>query len=156
VRQTGEPADRLLPVRATYVPRWTWLLLPFGWLAFMIARGFTTELATGLVPFSQAGLARKRAQAWARLGWGVLGAVLLLVVLYRVAWPLALLGGCVLVALLSGLGLISAELHATGAVGAHLDPENGAVVLWGVHDRFKQAVESGQRPDPEVRYWQPQ
>jgi hypothetical protein len=28
--------------------------------------------------------------------------------------------------------------------------------LWGVHQRFKQAVEERQRPDPNLRYWQTQ
>jgi hypothetical protein len=155
--RTGEPADRLLPVRASYTPRWTWLLLPFGgWLAWLIARGFTTEETMGLVPFSQAGLARRHLRARRRLAAVVAGALLLLVVLYRVAWPFAFLGGCALVALLFGLAWISVGQSGAAEVGAHLDPEARVIVLWGVHDRFKQAVEHGQRPDPNVRYWQPQ
>jgi hypothetical protein len=155
--KTGEPADRLLPIRAAYTPGWTWLLLLFGgFWAFLIGRGFTTEETMGLVPFSQAALARRRVRGYRRLAAAVLGAVLLLVVLYRVAWPFAFFGGSVLVALLFGFGWISVGVGGASQVGAHLDPEGRTVLLWGVHERFRQAVEDGQRPDPNVRYWQTQ
>ena len=153
--RTGEPADCLLPVRASYTPRWTWLLLAFGgFWAFLIARGFTTEETMGLVPFSQAALTRWRVQARSRLGWAVLGALLLLVVLYRIDWPLAFFGGCVLVAFLFGFAWVS--LLGGGKVGARFEPEVPTVLLWGVHQRFKQAVEDGQQPDPTLRYWRTQ
>jgi hypothetical protein len=127
-----------------------------GFWAFLIGRGFTTEETMGLVPFSQAALARRRVRGYRRLAAAVLGAVLLLVVLYRVAWPFAFFGGSVLVALLFGFGWISVGVGGASQVGAHLDPEGRTVLLWGVHERFKQAVEDGQRPDPNVRYWQTQ
>ena len=153
--KTGEAANCLLPIRASYRPRWTWLLLLFGgFWAFLIARGFTAEETMGLVPFSQAALTRRRVRARGRLGWTVLGALLLLVVLYRIAWPFAFFGGCVLVAFLFGVGW--AWLLGVAEVGARLDPEARTVLLWGVHERFKQAVEGGQQPDPNVRYWQTQ
>jgi hypothetical protein len=155
--KTGEPADCLLPVRAAYTPRWTWLLLLFGgFWAFLIGRGFTTEETMGLVPFSQAALARSRVEGRRRLAAAVLGAVLLLGILYRVAWPFAFFGGCALIAFLFGFGWISVGVRGASEVGAHLDPEARTVLLWGVHERFKQAVEDGQRPDPNVRYWQTQ
>jgi hypothetical protein len=155
--KTGEPADCLLPVRAAYTPGWTWLLLVFGgFLAFLIGRGFTTQETMGLVPFSQAALARWRVQARSRLGWAVLGALLLLIVLYRIAWPLAFFGGCALVALGFGFGWLSMSVGGATEVGARLEPEAEMVLLWGVHERFKQAVEEGQQPDPNVRYWQSQ
>jgi hypothetical protein len=155
--KTGEPADCLLPVRAAYTPRWTWLLLLFGgFWAFLIGRGFTTEETMGLVPFSQAALARRRVRGRGRLAAAVLGALLLLAILYRVAWPLAFFGGCALVAFLFGFGWISVGVSGASEVGAHLDPEAQTVLLWGVHERFKQAVEDGQWPDPKVRYWQTQ
>jgi hypothetical protein len=101
--KTGEPADCLLPVRAAYTPRWTWLLLVFGgFWAFLIGRGFTTEETTGLVPFSQAALARWRVRGRRRLAAAVVGALVLLALLYRVAWPLAFFGGCALIASLFG------------------------------------------------------
>lgn len=108
------------------------------------------------MPFSQPALARRRVQARSRLGWVVLGALLLLVVLYRIAWPLAFLGGCALVALVFGFGWISVSVSGATEVGAHLDPDAQTVLLWGVHQRFKQAVEERQRPDPNLRYWQTQ
>jgi hypothetical protein len=37
-----------------------------------------------------------------------------------------------------------------------LDPDAQTVLLWGVRQRFKQAVEERQRPDPNLRYWQTQ
>lgn len=154
--KTGEPADHLLPIRASYTPRWTWLLLAFGgFWAFLIARGFTTEETMELVPFSQAALARWQVRGRRRLAAAVLGAVLLLVVLYRVAWPFAFFGGCALIALLFGFGWISVGV-APSEVGAQFDPEARVVLLWRVHDNFKRAVERGQRPDPNVRYWQTQ
>jgi hypothetical protein len=153
--KTGQPADCLLPVRAAYAPRWTWLLLLFGgFWAFLIGRGFTTEETMGLVPFSQATLARWRVRRRDRLAAAVLGGVLLLALLYRVAWPLAFFGGCLLIAVLFGFAWVS--LLGGAELGAHLDPEAQTVLLWGVHERFKQAVEDGQRPDPNVRYWQTQ
>jgi hypothetical protein len=153
--KTGEPADCLLPVRAAYTPRWTWLLLVFGgFWAFLIARGFTTEETMGLVPFSQAALTRRRIRGRDRLAAAVLTAVLLLAFLYRVGFPFGFYGGFVLVAFLFGFGW--EWLLGGGEVGAHLDPEARVVLLWGVHERFKQAVEGGQRPDPNLRYWQTQ
>jgi hypothetical protein len=153
--KTGEPADCLLPVRAAYTPRWTWLLLVFGgFWAFLIGRGFTTEEAMGLVPFSQAALARRRVRGRGRMAAAVLGAILLLAVLYRVAWPFAFFGGCALIAFVFGFAWVS--LLGGGEVGAHLDPAARTVLLWGVHERFRQAVEDRQRPDPNVRYWQTQ
>jgi hypothetical protein len=99
-----------------------------GFWAFLIARGFTTKETMGLVPFSQAALTRWRVQARTRLGWAVLGALLLLVVLYRIAWPFAFFGGCVLVAFLFGFAWVS--LLGGGEVGARFDPEAPTVLLW--------------------------
>ena len=153
--KSGEAADCPLPARAAYTPAWTWLLLLFGGLwAFLIARGFTTKDAAGLLPFSQAALARQRVRGHDRAAAAVLGAVLLLALLYQVGFQYAFLGGCVLVAFLFGFGW--AWLLGCGEVGARLDPEARTVLLWGVHERFKQAVEDGQRPDPNVRYWRTQ
>jgi membrane associated rhomboid family serine protease len=90
------------------------------------------------------------------LAAAVLGAVLLLAILYRVAWPFAFFGGCALIAFLFGFGWSSVGVSGASEVGAHLDPEARTVLLWDVHERFRQAVEDGQRPDPNVRYWQTQ
>jgi hypothetical protein len=114
--KTGEAADCLLPARAAYTPAWTWLLLLFGGLwAFLIARGFTTRDTTGLLPFSQAALARQRVRGHDRAAAAVLGAVLLLALLYQVGVQYAFLGGCVLVAFLFGFG--SAWLLGVGWSG---------------------------------------
>lgn len=153
--KSGEAADCPLPARAAYTPAWTWLLLLFdGLWAFLIARGFTTRDTTGLLPFSRAALARHRVRGHDRAAAAVLGAVLLLALLYQVGFQYAFLGGCVLVAFLFGFGW--AWLLGAFEVGGRLDLEARTVLLWGVHERFKQAVEDGQRPDPNVRYWRTQ
>jgi hypothetical protein len=150
--KTGERADRLLPVRALHAPGWTWMLLPFGgFWAFLIARGFTTVETTGLVPFSGRALARLRARWRRRLAAFAIGALLLLIVLNR-SWGPALLLIAAPIAIL--FGWLSDGVFGADVVGARFDPEGGTVLLWGVHEAFRRAVESGQQPDPSLRHWQ--
>jgi hypothetical protein len=95
-----------------------------------------------------------RARGRRRLAYGAVGALVLIVVLYRASWLVALIVAYAAIAFL--VGWLSVNVAGGGTVGAKFDPERRTVLLWGVHEGFKRAVERGQRPDPNVRRWQTQ
>ena len=59
--KTGEPADGFAKVVSNSTPSWTWILLLFGILPFLIVHYFTTVRIVGLVPMSDVALRRGRA-----------------------------------------------------------------------------------------------
>jgi hypothetical protein len=76
----------------------------------------------------------------------------LLVLLDRAAWPPAIVIVAAPVAIL--VGWLSVGVVGGDAVGARFDPERETVLLWGVHEAFKRAVEVGQRSDPALPHRQ--
>ena len=50
--KTGEQADGFATIEFTSTPQWTWILLLFGILPFVIARAFSKVRVVGLVPMS--------------------------------------------------------------------------------------------------------
>lgn len=76
--KTGEPADGFARVEFTSTPAWTWILLLFGILPFLIARWFSKVRVSALVPMSEAALRRGRRFNWTVMGLLVVGALLLL------------------------------------------------------------------------------
>ncbi|MDP9185128.1 MAG: hypothetical protein M3O29_05620, partial [Actinomycetota bacterium] len=59
--KTGGPADGFATIVFTSTPGWTWILLLFGILPFLIARYFSSVRIVGLVPMSDVALRRGRA-----------------------------------------------------------------------------------------------
>ena len=82
------------------------------------------------------------------------GALVLILLLYRASWLTAMIVAAAPIAFL--VGWLSVNVVGGGTVGAQFDPEGRTVLLWGVHEGFKRAVERGRRPDPNVRRWQTQ
>jgi hypothetical protein len=72
--KTGAPADGYSRFEALSAPGWTWILLLFGILPFLIARYFSTVRVVGLIPLSDA--ARRRIGMFNRLVVGLLVASL--------------------------------------------------------------------------------
>lgn len=115
--KTGEAADGVARLEFTTTPSWTWILLLFGILPFLIARGFSRVRVNGLVPMSDSALRRGRifgrvvfilfllgaalliwgsaagpAIAWAGIGV-LLGSLLVVVVGWPFIWPTGQIDG---------------------------------------------------------------
>jgi hypothetical protein len=75
--KTGEAAEGSATIEFTSTPAWTWILLLFGILPFLIARAFSKTRVRGIVPMSDAALRRARTFNWICAGILVLAAILL-------------------------------------------------------------------------------
>lgn len=75
--KTGEAADGSATIEFTSTPSWTWILLLFGILPFLIARYFATVRVLGLVPMSDVALRRARSFTWTYRGFLLLGGLVL-------------------------------------------------------------------------------
>lgn len=95
--KTGGPAEATAKFRYRSTPPWTWILLLFGILPFLIARWFSGVQVLALIPFSEAAL--RRGKTFNRVVWGFLLLAVLLIVLGAALG--ALLGPAVA---LAGLG----------------------------------------------------
>lgn len=74
---TGDPAEEYVRITFTSTPGWTWILLLFGILPFLIARAFSKTRVVGLVPMSDAALRRARSFNWIVGGLFGVGALIL-------------------------------------------------------------------------------
>ena len=95
--KTGEAADDYVPIEFTSTPGWTWILLLFGIIPFLIARAFSTVRVVGLVPFSEVARRRRRAFNWLCIGF-LLVSVVVLVIGIRTDTAVVLTGVAMLVA----------------------------------------------------------
>lgn len=134
--RTGEPTDELAAVRLDSLPEWTWILLLFGVVPFLIAVTFATERVAGRLPMSRR--ARERRRGHRRRAWIAGATALGLFAVASVAqtpWPVWFAVGALVVVLASLVGLErslpSARPDRTG-IGVHLR---------GVHPGFVEAVE---------------
>lgn len=136
--RTGRPADGLVPVRFRPVPGWTWLLLPFGVLPFLVATFFAGELVVGDVPATRAVVDHQR--RWRRRGvW--LGLAALVGVGLAVLGSSPVLAGLAVACGLTSLGIL-AWRWATW-ITVKTDRNGIWVRISGVHDDFAEAVASG-------------
>jgi hypothetical protein len=94
--KTGEPADGFATMVFTSTPQWTWILLFFGILPFLIVRYFTTVRITGLVPMSDVALGRARAFTWTYRGFFVLSGLVIVIGFFMRDRPAILLEGLVI------------------------------------------------------------
>ena len=62
--KTGQPADGFKTLQFVSTPGWTWILLLFGILPFLIARYFAARRIYALIPMSDLALRRIRAFTW--------------------------------------------------------------------------------------------
>ena len=58
--RTGQPADARLRIKQRATPGWVWLLLPFGFLPFLVANIFAGETVIGMVPVNRSVIERQR------------------------------------------------------------------------------------------------
>jgi hypothetical protein len=119
--KTGAPADGFASVEFTSTPAWTWILLLFGILPFLIARAFSRVRVVGLVPMSDAALRRGRVFTWTYLGAFALGIVLIVIAVASESSIAAVSGVVALIAALL------TRLHAEPADVVDALPADGAV-----------------------------
>jgi hypothetical protein len=62
--KTGQPADGFATLQFASAPGWTWILLLFGILPFLIARYFAARRIYASIPMSDLALRRIRAFTW--------------------------------------------------------------------------------------------
>ena len=77
--KTGEVAEGFTSITVTSTPSWTWILLLFGILPFLIAQAFSSTRIVGLVPMSEVAMRRTHAFTWTYRGFLVIGAAVLAV-----------------------------------------------------------------------------
>lgn len=105
--KTGAAAAGTAELQFTATPSWTWILLLFGILPFLIARSFSRIRLNALLPMSDAALRRGRAFNWTvrilfvvgvglliagsatgpALAWAGIGVLLGSVLVVVVGWP---------------------------------------------------------------------
>jgi hypothetical protein len=81
--KTGEPTDGYAKMEFSSSPPWTWILLLFGILPFLIAHFFASVHVVGFVPMSD--VAQRRVTVFNRL---FIGFVVLSLVVIGIGWAL--------------------------------------------------------------------
>ena len=136
--RTGRPADGLVPIRFRPVPAWTWLLLPFGVLPFLVANLFAGELVVGDVPVTRSVVDHHHRWRGRGLWLGIAAVVGVgLAVLGSSPWVAGLAVACGL----TSLGIL-AWRWATW-ITVKTDRNGLWVRLSGVDGAFAQAVADG-------------
>jgi hypothetical protein len=133
--RTGGPADALVEVCYWRVPQWTWILLPFGILPWLIARWCTQEEMTGALPFSQAVIDRYRTLSRSMAIVGVSALAALLIAAWARFAALAWLGIAGLLAL-----VVLLAVRESGTIRGRPEPGLRALRLDGVHPAFVAGV----------------
>jgi hypothetical protein len=142
--KTGQPTDETLTIRGAAAPSWTYVLILFGFLPWLIVRAFASRRYEVTVPLTREVWQRYR--EWKRAGWiGVGAGILLGLVAVALGRDRAflLLGITVLGALL----LFWNEWVNSIGVGLSRD---GGLYLTRVHPAFRDAMVSRQGPRSRV------
>jgi hypothetical protein len=95
--KTGEPADGYVSIEFTSTPGWTWILLLFGIVPFLIAQYFSRLRVVGILPMSDVALRRARSYRWIYRGLFAVGVALFGIGLAMQASAVALSGLAALV-----------------------------------------------------------
>jgi len=136
--KTGEPADGFTTLRFVSSPGWTWILLLFGILPFLIARYFAARRIEGQIPMSDIAIRRTQAFTWTYRIFFV-AAVLLLAIGWLLAEDdgatVALIGLSTLVVTIAFYAIGWVFVFPTGQVSDEF------VTLSFVHKRFAEAVD---------------
>jgi hypothetical protein len=141
--KTGEQADGFATIEFTSTPQWTWILLLFGILPFVIARAFSKVRVVGLVPMSDAALRRARLFTWAYAGLFVLGIVLIVFAVALRSTTPAAIGVLMLVAALLVMVIGWPIVWPMGKLNEDV------VWLWSVDRRFVDVVDRYYNPPVE-------
>jgi hypothetical protein len=137
--KTGRLADGFATVTFVATPSWTWILLLFGILPFLIARYFARVKVVGHVPMSERALRRAWTHTWT----------------WRGLFALAVVGFVVAVATGSSTVFTSALVTLVTAMLVALigwpvvfptgQPSDGWVWMSFVHERFARELERRYR-----------
>jgi hypothetical protein len=146
---TGQPTDILARTRFEWLPDWTWILLLFGVLPFLVAVAFASERIPALIPLSQEAVDRRRGHRRRAILAGAAGAALFAAAyVVEEVWLVWLA--------LAALGLVLVSLLGLWRSLPRARPDRSGlgVRLRGVHPRFVEAVETRDRTDARrpVRY----
>jgi hypothetical protein len=142
--RTGVHTDNYVRWNFVETPTWTWILLPFGFLPFVIARFATSKTFSGVLPISPNVVRRVRRLSQAAVVLAALG----------VAAFVAALATTVPVAIafvLLGLAVLAFVAELVGSPDARRDLRRGAVEIRNVHPTFVGTIEAAwaqqQRPE---------
>lgn len=135
--KTGVHTDNYVRWRFVYSPRWTWVLLPFGIIPFIIARMFVTEEFDGVLPMSPKVVRRLNRLRLLTPIAGLLG-IAGIVGGALVATTGLAVAGVVLLAI-AALCLLAGTIMSPDC---HRDLDRGAAELSSVHRRFVQTIEA--------------
>ena len=135
--KTGRAADGYATIVFTSTPGWTWILLLFGIVPFLIARYFSTQRIAGLVPMSDLALRRGRAFTWTNRGFFLLGGLVFVIGLFfTTAHPNILA---------VGLGILIVTLLIMLVCWPFVWPTGSVTGEWVwlsfVNDRFARAID---------------
>jgi hypothetical protein len=156
--KTGVPTDGYTKIRVSSAPTWTWILLLFRILPFLIAQYFATVHVEGIVPMSD--VAQRRVTVFNRLFIGLvaLGAVVIVV-----GWALDTEAAVILV----GLAMMIAAVFAMFLALPFVLPSGAIMGAWvqlsflnerfvAELDRFygrSAAPPTGWNNSPTVKRW---
>lgn len=135
--RTGDHTDHYVRLRFTDTPGWTWVLLPFGVLPFIVARLFVTTTYDGVLPLSQEAENRIKALARAALVAGVAGVASIVAGLLTSGSGLAVIGLALL-----GVGVVCVIAGTIASPDTKRDVARGAVELRNVHRDFVRTIEA--------------
>lgn len=157
--KTGVPTHGYTKIRFSSAPTWTWILLLFGILPFLIAQYFATVHVEGIVPMSD--VAQRRVTVFNRLFIGLvaLGAVVIVVGW----WALDTEAAVILV----GLAMMIAAAFVMFLALPFVLPSGAVMGEWVqlsfVHERFaaeldrfyRRSIEpaTGWNNSPTVKRW---
>jgi hypothetical protein len=133
--KTGVHTDDYVRIRFVETPGWTWILLPFGVLPFLIARMFATTEFDGVLPMSAAVNRRLSTLRKIAILSGLAGIASMIAGL--VAWGWVVLGFSLLA--IAAICIIAGTIISPDA---KRDIGRGAVELRGVHRRFVETIEA--------------
>ena len=133
--KTGEPADLSWGTTLTHIPRWAWVLLPFGILPFLVASRIASKRVDGLIPLSERASVRIAQTTRLRMIGLLVGGALLFIgfVLDSQQATWAGIGGIAIASLATLVGV-------WWFVGGTWDPKAETATLRRVHPAFVEAT----------------
>lgn len=137
--KTGDTADGFATLEFTSTPSWTWILLLFGIIPFLIAQYFSRSRVLARVPMSNRALRRADLYTWFYRGGFLLGAIELVTTLATSSSSLATAGLVTLILTLLFMAFGWPFVWPTGRVS------EGWVWLSFVHERFARELDRRYR-----------
>jgi len=133
--KTGVHTDSYTRIRFVETPGWTWILLPFGFLPFLIARMFASTEFDGVLPMSDAVGRRLSTLRRIAIVSGLAGIASMIGGLVAWGWVVAGLSLLAVAAICIVAGTIMSP-------DARRDLGRGSVEISSVHRRFVETIEA--------------